>query len=103
MPVREELIVRLDQDSRSPEIGYPGIQRWLAQRTPFTAVVCFNDVSAMGVIGALHDGGLRVPENVSVIGYDDIQSAAYHVPNLTTIRQPLQRMSPSRPKCCLKS
>ena len=90
--VREELTIRLKQDSHSPEIGYPGIKRILARQHPFTAVVCFNDVSAMGVIRALHDGGLRVPQDVSVVGYDDIQSARYHVPSITTVRQPLQRM-----------
>ncbi len=92
LSVREELTIRLQQDSHSPEIGYPGIKRILSERHPFTAVVCFNDVSAMGVIRALHDGGLRVPDDVSVIGYDDIQSASYHVPSITTIRQPLQKM-----------
>ncbi len=90
--VREELVIRLEQDSHSPEIGYPGIRRILAERHPFTAVVCFNDVSAMGVIRALHDGGLKVPEDVSVVGYDDIMSASYHVPSMTTVRQPLQKM-----------
>ena len=92
LPVREELVIRLEQDSHSPEIGYPGIRRILAARHPFTAVVCFNDVSAMGVIRALHDGGLRVPEDVSVVGYDDIMSASYHVPSMTTVRQPLHKM-----------
>jgi LacI family transcriptional regulator len=46
----------------------------------------------MGVIRALSDCGLRIPEDVSVIGYDDVQAAAYHVPSLTTIRQPLVKM-----------
>ncbi len=90
--VREDLIIRLEQDSHSPEIGYPGIRKLVAEGHSFTAVVCFNDVAAMGTIRALHDCGVRVPEDVSVIGYDDIQSACYHVPSLTTIRQPLQRM-----------
>jgi DNA-binding LacI/PurR family transcriptional regulator len=92
LTVREELCIRLEQDSHSPEIGYPGIKRIVAERHPFTAVVCFNDVSAIGTIRALHDCGLRVPQDVSVIGYDDIQSASYHVPSLTTIRQPLVEM-----------
>ncbi len=74
------------------KLGYPGIQKIVAEGRHFTAVVCFNDVAAMGTIRALHDCGLRVPEDVSVIGYDDIQSASYHVPSLTTIRQPLQKM-----------
>ncbi len=92
LEMREELVIRLEQDSHSPEIGYPGIKRILGEGRRFTAVVCFNDVSAMGVIRALHDGGLRVPDDVSVIGYDDIQSASYHVPSMTTIRQPLHKM-----------
>jgi LacI family transcriptional regulator len=46
----------------------------------------------MGSIRALHDAGLRVPEDVSVLGFDDIQSASFHVPSLTTIRQPLSTM-----------
>ncbi len=92
LQIPEERIIRLEQDSHSPEIGYPGVRKILEAGTPFTAVVCFNDVSAMGVIRALSDFGLRIPEDVSVIGYDDVQSAAYHVPSLTTIRQPLQRM-----------
>ncbi|RXH54326.1 LacI family DNA-binding transcriptional regulator [Granulicella sibirica] len=92
LSVDEERVIRLEQDSHSPEIGYPGIKKILEAGTRFTAVVCFNDVSAMGVIRALSDAGLRIPEDVSVIGYDDVQSAAYHVPSLTTIRQPLQKM-----------
>jgi DNA-binding LacI/PurR family transcriptional regulator len=92
LAVSEERIIRLEQDSHSPEIGYPGIRNILEKGTHFTAVVCFNDVAAMGVIRALSDFGLRIPEDVSVIGYDDVQAAAYHLPSLTTIRQPLQRM-----------
>lgn len=92
LEVREELIVRLEKDSTSPEIAYPGMERLLSEGRRFTAVMCFNDVSAMGTIRALHDRGLRVPEDVSVMGYDDIQASLFHVPSLTTIRQPLQRM-----------
>jgi LacI family transcriptional regulator len=46
----------------------------------------------MGTIRALHEAGLRVPNDVSVLGFDDIQSSQYQVPSLTTIRQPLQEM-----------
>ena len=92
LKVEENRIIRLDQDSHSPEIGYPGIKKMVAEGTRFTAVVCFNDVAAMGVIRALSDSGLRIPQDVSVVGYDDVQAAAYHVPSLTTIRQPLVKM-----------
>ena len=57
-----------------------------------TAVTCFNDLVAMGVMRALTELGLRVPEDVSVIGFDDIQSAAYLSVPLTTVRQPTHDM-----------
>lgn len=92
LEVHEELMIYLSKDSQSPEISYPGIRTLIQSRRHFTAVLCFNDVSAMGTIRALHEAGLRVPEDVSVFGFDDIQSSAYQVPSLTTIRQPLQKM-----------
>jgi LacI family transcriptional regulator len=64
----------------------------LESRQKFTAILCFNDISAMGSIRALHDYGFHVPHDVSIVGFDDIQSASYHVPSLTTIRQPLKLM-----------
>ncbi len=89
LEIKPELVVRLDRDTTSPELGYPVIQQLLATRQPFTALVAFNDISAMGAIRALQDVNLRVPEDVSVIGFDDIKAAAYTLPRLTTIRQPL--------------
>lgn len=64
----------------------------LSTRLPFTALFAFNDISAIGAMRAFLDAGLRIPEDVSVIGFDDIQSAAFHNPSLTTVRQPLQKM-----------
>jgi LacI family transcriptional regulator len=90
--VSPDLTIHLDKDMQSPELGYPTIQQLLMRRRDFTAVVCFNDISAIGCIRALHDGGLRVPGDVSVVGFDDILSASYHVPSLTTVRQPLNAM-----------
>lgn len=84
-----ELVVALDRDTSSPELGYPVVQSLLARGCHFTALVAFNDVSAIGAIRALRDANLRVPEDVSVVGFDDIQAAAYIMPRLTTIRQPL--------------
>lgn len=57
-----------------------------------TAVTCFNDLVAMGVIRALAELGLRVPDDVSVIGFDDIQSAAYLSVPLTTVKQPMREI-----------
>jgi LacI family transcriptional regulator len=100
--IHEELMIYLSKDSHSPEISYPGIRRLIESRRPFTAVLCFNDVSAMGTIRALHEAGLRVPDDVSVLGFDDIQSAAFQVPSLTTIRQPLLKMGSTAAQLLLK-
>ena len=74
------------------EEGYAFGRVLLDRRARFTALVAFDDVSAIGAIRAFLDAGLRVPEDVSVVGFDDIQSAAYHNPSLTTVRQPLREM-----------
>ncbi len=92
LAIDERLTIELAMDSTSPEISYPGIHDLLESKQKFTAILCFNDVSAMGSIRALHDYGLHVPQDVSIVGFDDIQSASYHVPSLTTIRQPLKLM-----------
>jgi DNA-binding LacI/PurR family transcriptional regulator len=92
LPIDEHLTIQLANDSTSPEISYPGIRDLVESRQKFTAILCFNDTSAIGSIRALHDYGLHVPHDVSVVGFDDIQSASYRVPSLTTIRQPLKLM-----------
>ncbi len=76
----------------APEIGYKPVQALLEKTRSFTAIFCFNDIAAIGAIRALKDAGLSVPGDVSVVGFDDIQSAAYATPSLTTIRQPLMEM-----------
>jgi DNA-binding LacI/PurR family transcriptional regulator len=92
LQVSPDLIVRLDKDSYSPEPGYEAVQKLLMRHGDFTAVLCFNDVAAIGAVRALRDAGLRVPVDVSVVGFDDIRSAEFYTPRLTTIRQPLQQM-----------
>ncbi len=76
----------------APEIGYKPMQALLKKTRDFTAIFCFNDIAAIGAIRALKDAGLSVPGDVSVVGFDDIQSAAYSTPSLTTVRQPLTEM-----------
>jgi LacI family transcriptional regulator len=76
----------------APEIGYRSMQVLLEKTRDFTAIFCFNDIAAIGAIRALKDAGLTVPGDVSVVGFDDIQSAAYSTPSLTTVRQPLMEM-----------
>jgi DNA-binding LacI/PurR family transcriptional regulator len=86
------LVAQLQGDSPTPEPGFQATKKLLATRKPFTALFAFNDMSAMGAIRALREAKLRVPDDVSVVGFDDIQSAAYQNPGLTTVRQPLREM-----------
>ena len=92
LPIVPALVSQLQGDSPSPEVGYEATRKILASGKPFTALFSFNDISAMGAIRALREAKLRVPQDVSVVGFDDIQSAAYQNPALTTVRQPLREM-----------
>ena len=95
------LVTRIDATSWSaktgrhpmnPEMGYLPMRALLERARDFTAVFCFNDIAAIGAIRALKDAGLSVPQDISVVGFDDILSAAYATPSLTTVRQPLGEM-----------
>ena len=90
--MQAELIVQLEGDDATPQLGYPFAVELLARRRPFTALFAYNDISAIGSIRAFQDAGLRVPEDVSVVGFDDISIAVHNNPSLTTVRQPLQMM-----------
>lgn len=88
----EELVVQIESKESSPEMGYPVGRELLARKHSFTAVLAYNDLSAIGAIRAFREAGLEVPGDISVIGFDDIEAAAFHYPSLTTVRQPLRRM-----------
>ena len=92
IPMRAELIVQLEGRDATPQLGYPFAAQLLTRGRPFTALFAYNDVAAIGAIDAFLDAGLRVPEDVSVVGFDDIRIAVHNNPSLTTVRQPLQRM-----------
>ena len=92
VPINERLVVQLEGESSSPELGFQVARKLLASGEPFTALFAFNDISAIGAIQALREAGRRIPEDVSVVGFDDIQSAAFQNPALTTVRQPLREM-----------
>jgi DNA-binding LacI/PurR family transcriptional regulator len=102
IPVRPELTVQLERDLASPELGYPVAQELLRRRHTFTALVAFNDMSAIGAIRAFRDAGLSVPDDISVIGFDDIQAASFLTPRLTTVRQPLHDMGEIAAKLLLQ-
>ncbi|MDE3179685.1 MAG: LacI family DNA-binding transcriptional regulator [Acidobacteriota bacterium] len=92
LSMHPRLTAALEGDKPSPHAGYAAARKLLAAQMPFSAVVAFNDVSAIGAIRAIHEAGLAVPGDVSVVGFDDIPSAAYQNPALTTVRQPLREM-----------
>jgi DNA-binding LacI/PurR family transcriptional regulator len=100
LEIPPELTLQLSGDAEgevfSPDAayqeGYAFAQKLLGRRLDFTALFAFDDASAIGAIRAFLDAGLRVPEDISVVGFDDIQNAAFHNPRLTTVRQPLREM-----------
>jgi len=81
----------VEGDSR-PEAAIAAMDALLQLKHSPTAVVCYNDMTALGAMRAIRARGLRVPEDVSVTGFDDLFFAAYLTPALTTVRQPMRRM-----------
>jgi DNA-binding LacI/PurR family transcriptional regulator len=102
LTINPHLVTQLEGDSPSPELGYEATKKLLVAKKSFSALFAFNDISAMGAIRALRESGLHVPEDVSVIGFDDIQSAAFQNPALTTVRQPLREMGRAAAEILLK-
>lgn len=89
LPAREEWIIRGDFSLQS---GHRAAERILAMKERPTAVFCAADMVAFGLIAGLNKGGLSVPQDISVIGFDDIDMSDYYVPALTTIRQDRHRL-----------
>lgn len=73
--------------------GYAAMERLLDRLPDMTAVFAMSDVQALGALRALHDRGLRVPEDISVVGFDGIELGQFAVPRLTTVRQDAQRLA----------
>ena len=85
IPLQEDLIRTA---AFLPDSGYAAMGELLALRQPPTAVFAASDVVALGAMSAVHAAGLRIPENVAVVGFDDIFLAAHACPPLTTVRVP---------------
>jgi DNA-binding LacI/PurR family transcriptional regulator len=86
-----ELPESLDPNS-SFEAGTQLTTELLRRGKPFTALLAYDDVTALGALRALKKKGMRVPEDCSVIGFDDVSQASLSVPSLTTVRQPMEAM-----------
>jgi LacI family transcriptional regulator len=92
IPLERELLMHAGYTS---ELGRMAMRRWLVQHAgepPPDAVFCANDASALGCFDALTEAGLRVPDDVSIAGFDDLSLAHTDAPPLTTVRQPLREM-----------
>jgi LacI family transcriptional regulator len=89
------LIVDLPE-SRDPnsgfEAGFRLTEELLKRKKQFTAIMAFDDLTAFGAIRALAKAGVRVPDDCSVIGFDDVAASSLYTPSLTTIRQPMEAM-----------
>jgi DNA-binding LacI/PurR family transcriptional regulator len=89
LPYLKELVSHGDG---KPEGGRDAMERLLDLDRQPTAVFCYNDMSALGAMRAIHARGLIVPDDISIIGFDDLFLASYANPLLTTIRQPMRQM-----------
>ena len=84
-PQSEYTFMLLRYNPQSPET----VRNFVSRKKQFTAAFAFSDELAVGVMAALYDAGLRVPEDISVLGYDDLTIATRIRPALTTIHQPI--------------
>jgi len=90
LPVDPYLIVQVTSYRRLE--GARAMRQLLALAQPPDAVFCFNDLLALAAMRALHEAGCRIPEDVAVIGFDDIEEARFAIPSLTTIAPDKQQM-----------
>ncbi|MGD9926600.1 MAG: LacI family DNA-binding transcriptional regulator [Sphaerochaeta sp.] len=90
LPFNASLVV--SADTYNMEGGAKGLQELLNRKVPFTAVFAVTDELALGAMRMLADRGMRVPDDVSVVGFDNIELASFSLPRLTTIAQPMVEM-----------
>jgi len=90
--IDSQLVVQLQSLEPGPEPGFVATRQLLQANRSFTAIFAFNDLTAIGAILALREAELRVPDDVSVVGFDDVLAAFSNDPPLTTIHQPLRSM-----------
>ncbi|MCB2289266.1 LacI family transcriptional regulator [Clostridium sp. CS001] len=104
----EEMGIKLNEDlvyfgGVKARDGYEGINAILGKSADVNAVFCASDEIAMGVINALRDKSIRVPEDIDVMGFDDIYSASIFYPKLTTVAQPMYDMGSVSMRMLIKS
>ena len=92
LAVNEDWLLEGDFECES---AVKAAEAFIAMKERPTAIFCFNDIMAMGLISTFQQAGIRVPDDVSIIGYDNIDLAPYFAPPLTTIHQPKRRLGKS--------
>lgn len=88
--IAEKLVIADEPDLTG---GERAAQQLIASGEPFTAVFVYNDAMAIGAISVFEDNGYRVPEDVSIVGFDDVLLAQYSRPKLTTLKYPIEQMA----------
>jgi LacI family transcriptional regulator len=99
IPFDTKLVVQGEYQERS---GLMGVETLLARGVPFSAIFCANDQTAYGARLALFRRGIRVPDDVSLVGFDDVPASSYQMPPLTTVRQPGYEMGQAAGKLVLE-
>lgn len=92
LPLNPSLIIQLKDTASSSEAGFSAMKTLLHAGANFTAVMAFDDMTAFGAIQALTQAGVKVPEQCSVVGFDDIAAAAHYNPPLTTVGQSMEEL-----------
>jgi LacI family repressor for deo operon, udp, cdd, tsx, nupC, and nupG len=100
IPLQEALVYRENPSDFS--LGYSGALRLMANNTDMTAIFCHTDEVAMGAMSAIWQSGRKIPDDISIVGFDDIQYAAMVIPPLTTIHQPIEQIGKAAVKQLIK-
>lgn len=95
LTIDPKLIVQLKLPGTSYEAGFIAARELLQRKREFTALLAFDDLAAFGAIRAFTQVGKRVPADCSVVGFDDVTTATFYNPPLTTIRQPMEVLGAS--------
>ncbi|SMC04676.1 transcriptional regulator, LacI family [Sulfobacillus thermosulfidooxidans DSM 9293] len=99
--------ISIDQNRIEPadftyQAGYEAMQRLIARVSDLDGVFAVNDLAALGAMKAIYEHGLRCPDDIRLVGFDDIHAARYVTPSLTTIRQPMEAIGESAVNIVLK-
>ncbi len=90
-------------DTQLFDMGYRSAEKLMSLDNPPTAIFCLTDVTAVGAMHAVSERGLKIPEDISILGYDNIPIASYMIPQLTTIEQPIMNMGETAVELLLKN